>query len=74
MQADINAASWSQMGGWKDNALVMSVPRICTAFRLAIPTLWRNIMIAIHDNANAFCPFPPVRLSVYTLIYTKSCS
>ncbi|XP_034238090.1 uncharacterized protein LOC117643355 [Thrips palmi] len=59
LTANINIASWSARGGWKDNAYIFALPKFCTAFRTVTPTLWRKTMVALFDDPNAFCPFPP---------------
>ncbi|XP_034237494.1 uncharacterized protein LOC117642963 [Thrips palmi] len=56
---DINIASWSARGGWKDNAYLFSVPKLCTAARTMAPSLWRKGMVALFNDPNAACPFPP---------------
>ncbi|XP_026286585.2 uncharacterized protein LOC113212191 [Frankliniella occidentalis] len=54
-----NIASWSTRGGWKDNAYVMKLPRICSTFKRCAPDLWERFMVVTFNDPKAFCPFPP---------------
>ncbi|XP_034238087.1 uncharacterized protein LOC117643351 [Thrips palmi] len=56
---DINFASWSSRGGWKENAYIFRVKHYCSAFKTYAPQAWRKIMVAVNGDADADCPWPP---------------
>ncbi|XP_026274859.1 uncharacterized protein LOC113204074 [Frankliniella occidentalis] len=56
---DLNWASWSSRGGWKENAYVMRLGSFCKVIFTHDPDLWRRLMIATFDDPNRNCPFPP---------------
>ncbi|XP_034239145.1 uncharacterized protein LOC117644068 [Thrips palmi] len=59
LSVNINLASWSARGGWKDNAFIATVPRVCSTGRASIPSLWRKMMVAVFNDPDADCPFQP---------------
>ncbi|XP_034233523.1 uncharacterized protein LOC117640746 [Thrips palmi] len=67
LTVDVNIASWSARGGWKDNAYVFSFQRCCTKARTLAPTLWRRAMVALFDDPSRACPFPPGSYSVHNV-------
>ncbi|XP_052132732.1 uncharacterized protein LOC113205103 [Frankliniella occidentalis] len=55
---DLNYASWSSRGGWKENAYVIRPGSYCRSIPLHDPELWRRAMIATFNDPNRKCPFP----------------
>ncbi|XP_026274858.1 uncharacterized protein LOC113204072 [Frankliniella occidentalis] len=56
---DMNWASWSSRGGWKENAYVMRPGPFCKVVSSHDPDFWRRLMIATFDDPNRDCPFAP---------------
>ncbi|XP_026274860.1 uncharacterized protein LOC113204075 [Frankliniella occidentalis] len=56
---DLNWASWSSRGGWKENAYVMRPGPVCQIIGHHDPDLWRRLMVATFNDPNRKCPFPP---------------
>ncbi|KAE8739869.1 hypothetical protein FOCC_FOCC014626 [Frankliniella occidentalis] len=56
---DLNWASWSSRGGWKENAYVMRPGSFCKVASSHDPEFWRRFMTAIFDDPNRNCPFTP---------------
>ena len=65
LQAEALFASWSSRGGWKENAIVMKMGRLCTTCSTYVPAAWRAVMKALRGSPDAGCPFPPVRPCPY---------
>ncbi|XP_026280641.2 uncharacterized protein LOC113208027 [Frankliniella occidentalis] len=59
LQLDLNWASWSSRGGWKENAYVMRPGSFCKVASSHDPEFWRRFMTAIFDDPNRNCPFTP---------------
>ncbi|XP_026286044.1 uncharacterized protein LOC113211783 [Frankliniella occidentalis] len=59
-----NFASWSSTGGWKDNFFRFTLPRACATAKARFPDLWRRAMIALFNDPDRDCPFPPGYYSV----------
>jgi len=58
-QFRVTMASWSNMGGWKENAHVASMPRVCQTFRTVLKSIWFPYLKAIYGEV-LDCPFMPV--------------
>ncbi|KAK3925391.1 Unconventional myosin-Ie [Frankliniella fusca] len=56
---DINWASWSSRGGWKDNAILMRPGSVCKFVPANVPDAWRRFLIATFNDPTRDCPFPP---------------
>ncbi|XP_052127666.1 uncharacterized protein LOC113206415 [Frankliniella occidentalis] len=56
---DLNWASWSSRGGWKENAYVMRPGSFCKSIQQSDPQFWRKLMTAIFNDPNRNCPIPP---------------
>ncbi|KAK3927501.1 30S ribosomal protein S2 [Frankliniella fusca] len=56
---DLNWASWSSRGGWKENAFIMRPGCFCKIFPLHNPEVWKRLMTVTFNDPNRKCPFPP---------------
>ncbi|XP_034238871.1 uncharacterized protein LOC117643860 [Thrips palmi] len=59
-----NVASWSQMGGWKDNAYMVEIPKMCSAMKALFPDLWRRVAAGSLEPERIDCPLMPGFYSV----------
>jgi len=55
----ILVASWSNMGGWKDNAHILSRKEVCKTLWMIAPRIWGSILNALFGEP-LMCPFHPV--------------
>ncbi|KAE8743716.1 hypothetical protein FOCC_FOCC009667, partial [Frankliniella occidentalis] len=51
-------ASWGSGGGWKDNAYVVKMDKVCSNFRTHIPNLWHQLGRDAYNDPNVKCPLP----------------
>ena len=51
----ILVASWSNMGGWKDNAHILSRKEVCKTIKMLTPKVWENFMNAMFGE-QLMCP------------------
>ncbi|KAK3917830.1 Mitochondrial cardiolipin hydrolase [Frankliniella fusca] len=51
-------ASWGSGGGWKENAYVIKMDKICSNFRTHLPNLWREMAEDAYNNPYLKCPVP----------------
>lgn len=66
-QAHLVLASWNSRGGWKDNAVVMKIRRLCLSTKTYLPRFWDQMLRVSYGPRGALlgrdCPFEPVRTS-----------
>jgi len=65
LQSRVTLASWSNMGGWKENAHVATMPQVCHTLSTVLKGVWFPYLRAIYGEVPN-CPFMPV--SRYILI------
>ncbi|KAK3912704.1 Pectinesterase/pectinesterase inhibitor, partial [Frankliniella fusca] len=51
-------ASWGSGGGWKENAYVAKMDKICSNFRTHMPNLWRELGEKAYNDPYIKCPIP----------------
>ncbi|KAF0770817.1 ML domain-containing protein [Aphis craccivora] len=54
---DINAASWSSIGGWKPNAMVYTTKNACSNFKNLLGNVWNTLSKSFNFPHNR-CPIP----------------
>jgi len=57
-QVRVNVASWSSMGGWKENAHVFNLDRTCSLSEM-VPEAWKQLLLNIFGEI-VECPFESV--------------
>lgn len=58
-QLDINLASWSSIGGWKENAAVYKTDNACKNLKMVLGTFWGAVKKA-YNFSTENCPLPTV--------------
>ncbi|XP_028044455.1 uncharacterized protein LOC113557827 [Rhopalosiphum maidis] len=54
---DVNAASWSLIGGWKPNSMVYISKTACSSLKKILGNAWYSLMKAFNFS-KATCPIP----------------
>ncbi|KAK3912335.1 Protein ANTAGONIST OF LIKE HETEROCHROMATIN PROTEIN 1 [Frankliniella fusca] len=63
LNIELAFSSWSSRGGWKENALILRMSRLCKSAKTYMARQWKNAQLAIHpNNASADCPYPPAQM------------
>ncbi|KAK3918150.1 UPF0219 protein [Frankliniella fusca] len=57
-------ASWGSGGGWKENAFIIKMDKICSNFRTHMPKLWEELSKEAYNDPHKKCPLP-MGLAVY---------
>lgn len=48
------------IGGWKDNAILVNLPKACSTIKQFMGNTWVNLMQSL-GYSSAVCPIPAVR-------------
>ncbi|KAK3912702.1 ATP-dependent Clp protease ATP-binding subunit ClpX [Frankliniella fusca] len=51
-------ASWGSIGGWKENAFVIKMDKICSNFRTNLPKFWQELTKDAFNDPYLKCPLP----------------